>query len=78
MDGTGQGRPVGSACAMGVPLEAALAALGEMIPPERIDAAVERAGRKSLRRRRLPADRTVWLMVGSAVPPGDAGGRSRR
>lgn len=63
MDGTGQGRPVGSACAMGVPLEAALAALGEMIPPERIDAAVERAGRKSLRRRRLPATCVVWLMI---------------
>jgi hypothetical protein len=63
MDGTGQGRPVGGACVWGVPLETALWALVELIPPEWVEAALLRTGRQSRRRRRLPAAGVLWLVI---------------
>jgi hypothetical protein len=63
MDGAGQGRPVGGACAWGASSEMALASLGEMIPPGWIDAALARTGKGGQRRRRLPAGAVVWLVI---------------
>lgn len=38
-----------------------------LIDPARIDEALQQTGTVSLRRRRLPAERKVWLVIGLAV-----------
>jgi hypothetical protein len=41
--------------------------LSQHLDPTWVDEALEATGTATIRRRRLPADRTVWLMIGMAV-----------
>lgn len=48
-------------------LPANLERLSELIDPQWIDQALQATGKASLRRRKLPAEHVVWLVIGLAL-----------
>jgi hypothetical protein len=59
----GQGRPPSTANVGGWSNALVLEALSRYLPPERIEAALSRTGRRDHRIRKLPARAVVWLVI---------------
>lgn len=59
----GQGRPQSAANVGGLSNALVLEALSRYLPPERLDAALVRTGRREVRIRKLPARAVLWLVI---------------
>lgn len=59
----GQGRPPSTANVGGLSNALVLEALSRYVPPERLEAALARTGRREVRIRRLPAMAVLWLVI---------------
>jgi hypothetical protein len=59
----GQGRPQSTANVGGLSNALVLEALSRYVPPERMEAALARTGRREVRIRRLPAMAVLWLVI---------------
>jgi len=59
----GQGRPQSTADVGGLSNALVLEALSRYLPPERMEAALARTGRRDGRVRKLPAKAVLWLVI---------------